>query len=452
MRVSENRRYLTTDGGEPFFYLADTAWTLFYKPSLAEAREYYENRRRKGFTVIMPVLIWHEDTNPENPNGELPLHDMDPSRPNEAFFSHVDALVDAAEATGLLMAILPTWGEFVGPLWHGMTPAAAFDPAGKGPEIFTPENARLYGEFLAKRYGDRSVMWVLGGDRLPVEDTHVAIWRALADGLRSGGRRNLITYHPCGVHSSSEFFHDEDWLDFNMMQTTTRWDFDNYRMIAADYSRSPTKPVIDGETRYEDSYERFGARRPNGRRVPAHQVRKAAFNAMLSGALGHTYGCRDVWYFYEPSAVPPKKDVKTHWKRAMDFPGAWQMRHLRDLFTSYPWYDTVPDFRDGDAENANRRIVTHGSGTGGTYVPAARASDGRFLLAYVPETMPVWIDPGVLAAGNGEPRGHARTLTARWFDPRTGAYRFERKISSPGEQRFDPPRDGPDWVLVIERE
>jgi len=31
MHISENRRYLVSDDGIPFFYLADTAWALFYK-------------------------------------------------------------------------------------------------------------------------------------------------------------------------------------------------------------------------------------------------------------------------------------------------------------------------------------------------------------------------------------------------------------------------------------
>jgi len=37
---------------------------------------------------------------------------------------------------------------------------------GKGPVIFTPENADRYGTFLGKRYKDfPNIIWINGGDR-----------------------------------------------------------------------------------------------------------------------------------------------------------------------------------------------------------------------------------------------------------------------------------------------
>jgi hypothetical protein len=168
-------------------------------------------------------------------------------------------------------------------------------------------------------------------------------------------------------------------------------------------------------------------------------VRKAAYNAVLSGAFGHTYGCRDVWYFYEPTDAPARKDVKTHWRRAMDFPGAWQIGYLRTLLTDYPWHQLEPD-RPADG----RQIVVRGSGSHGTYVPAAVSRDRRVVVAYIPEPMPIWVNAACL--------GVSRKVTARWFDPRTGQYRFERVVSPEADSvRFDPPEGGPDWVLILER-
>ena len=435
MRVSGNGRYLVDDTGQPFFYLADTAWALFYRPTREEADLYLRNRAAKGFTVVMPVVLWAEDMAGRNAYGEAPLVDWDPTRPNERFFRHVDHVVDAAAALGLHVAMLPTWGEFVGPLWTGDRPSPSFSPTGKGPVIFDPESARVYGEFLGRRYRDRPVFWVLGGDRNPVNAEYVAVWCAMAQGLAAGdGGRHLMTYHPCGVNSSSRWFHEEPWLDFHMMQTTTRWDLDNYNLILADYDRVPAKPVLDGETRYEDSYEWFSKKPPCGRRVTPHQVRKAAYNAMLSGAMGHTYGCRDVWFFYVPADEPPRKDVKTHWKRAMDLPGAFQMGHLRRLLTDCAWYKLVPE-----REN---RLVVHGCGEGAAYTPAARSADGDLALVYVPERMPIWVDLGQLAGDR---------VTALWFDPCSGAYVWAGEYEAAGVERFDVPVDvaEPDHVLVL---
>jgi hypothetical protein len=42
----------------------------------------------------------------------------------------------------------------------------------------------------------------------------------MALGVKEGdGGRHLMSFHPPGRHSSSEFVHDEGWLDFHMWQT-----------------------------------------------------------------------------------------------------------------------------------------------------------------------------------------------------------------------------------------
>src|SRR5207249_11559924 len=110
-------------------------------------------------------------------------------------FRHVDHVVDKAASLGLLVGLLPTWGDKVGPMKWGV-----------GPEVFTADNARGYGEFLGERYRDRPLIWILGGDRNPETEQHKAIWRALAAGLKRGDDgRHLMTYHPMGVFSSSSF-------------------------------------------------------------------------------------------------------------------------------------------------------------------------------------------------------------------------------------------------------
>ena len=40
MKVIPNGRYLVDDEGNPFFYLADTAWALFYKTTRGSADLY----------------------------------------------------------------------------------------------------------------------------------------------------------------------------------------------------------------------------------------------------------------------------------------------------------------------------------------------------------------------------------------------------------------------------
>jgi hypothetical protein len=133
LRISPNRRFIVRDDGTPFFYLGDTAWELFHRLTMAEAELYLRDRAAKGFTVIQAVALAELDgLRTPNMRGDLPLINDDPTRPNEAYFAHVDAVVDLAASLGLHIGMLPTWGDKWNQKW------------GVGPEIFTPERARLW--------------------------------------------------------------------------------------------------------------------------------------------------------------------------------------------------------------------------------------------------------------------------------------------------------------------
>jgi hypothetical protein len=115
---------------------------------------------------------------------------------------------------------------------------------GVGPEVFTPENARAYGRFLGRRYRDRPVVWILGGDRSPEAPGHLAVVRAMAEGVREGdGGAHLMTYHPMGGESSAQYFHTDGWLDLNLFQSGhARRDIPNHQAVEVDRAREPAKP------------------------------------------------------------------------------------------------------------------------------------------------------------------------------------------------------------------
>jgi hypothetical protein len=164
--------------------LGDTAWELIHRLNREEATEYLTNRAHKGFTVIQTVAIAPADgLTSANANGDLPFVDRDPTKPNEAYFRHVDLIVNKAQELGMFVGLLPTWGSY----W-------ASDKA-----IFNASTARQYGEFLGRRYKNNAVIWILGGDRSIQTDDERAIIDALAAGLQTGdGGSHLKTYHPTG--------------------------------------------------------------------------------------------------------------------------------------------------------------------------------------------------------------------------------------------------------------
>ena len=217
LKVSDNNRCLVRADGTPFFYLGDTAWELFHRLNREEAGAYLEDRAQKGFTVIQAVALAELDgLNDPNPYGHRPLVDNDPTKPDvkdgpqNDYWDHVDYIVDKAASLGLVVGMLPSWGDKWNKKW------------GAGPVIFTPDNAGQYGEWLGKRYRDKPIIWILGGDR-PVEtDEQREIIRAMAAGLARGDEgRHLMTFHPVGGQGSSAWFHQDPWLDFNMHRTGT---------------------------------------------------------------------------------------------------------------------------------------------------------------------------------------------------------------------------------------
>jgi Protein of unknown function (DUF4038) len=285
LRVSDDAHFLMRNDGKPFFWLGDTGWELFHRLNREEADYYLQHRANQGFTVIQAVALAEFDgLNIPNAYGATPLLNNDPTKPNEAYFQHVDYVIDKAALLGLHIGLLPTWGDKV-----------YKDSWGKGPEIFNPQNARAYGVWIGNRYKNRSnIIWIMGGDRNPrAGSADAEVWRAMAAGVTEGvggAEKALITYHPQpNQEGSGQWFHSDNWLDFNMFQNGHCRDGENYNKIRAAYDRLPTKPVLDGEPIYEDHPVCFN---PGDLGTSnAYDVRKSAYLDLFAGAFGHTYGC-----------------------------------------------------------------------------------------------------------------------------------------------------------------
>lgn len=420
LRVSDNRRFLIHEDGAPFFYLGDTAWELFHRLSREETDLYLQDRAARGFTVIQAVALAEHQFDRPNFYGDHPLHDNDPTRPNDAYFAHVDWVVRRANELGMHVGLLPTWGD----KWN----KGAW---GAGPEFFTPENAAVYGEWLGRRYAEADIIWILGGDREVANETHAAIIRAMARSIAEGdGGRHLRTFHPQGQQTSAQYFHHDDWLDFNMYQTGHARDRDNWRSIHEVYDLTPVKPVIDAEPGYEDHPNGFNHQ--NGY-LDDYDVRKSAYWALFAGACGHTYGCHDIWQFLDPSRFAPVTTPRTPWTQAIDLPGAGQMQHARRLIESRPFLTRIPD----------QSLIIGDAGEGTNHLQATRDADGSYAFVYFASGKPATIDLTKLSGP---------TLRVWWYDPRTGAAFGAGEATNDAPHLFTSPSIGRynDWVLVLD--
>jgi hypothetical protein len=354
----------------------------------------------------MPLLKNNNgDFDPELPDVDIDKYD---------YWNHVDFIIDAACELGLYIGLLPTWGDKFNKKW------------GKGPEIFTPDNAYIYGKWIGERYKNKSnIIWIMGGDR-PIEtDTHLLIVRNMATGIKEvTENKQLMTYHPTGFSSSSDYIHNESWLDFNMIQSGHGGvNIKNYEFVQKDYALNPVKPTLDGEPRYEDHPVNFNAE--NGY-FDDYDVRVAAYWSMLSGSLGHTYGHHSMWSFNTE-----KKDYfPLHWREAIRRPGAEDMRHLKELLMSKPFLELTPcqEFLSENYKGAN-------------YMSAAKGK--KYAYIYSPNGLDIKVNMGIL---------DGKSVITQWFNPRNGTYIFDGMYKNENIITFIPPSNGRnnDWVLILD--
>ena len=241
-----------------------------------------------------------------------------------------------------------------------------------------------------------------------------------------------MTYHPYGSRTSAAWFHGDDWLDFNMLQSGHSHRKRNDEMIAADYALMPAKPCVDGEPRYEDHPDRGDSCHGY---IDDFDVRKAAYWALFAGAFGHTYGCHDVWQYWQPGRKPVT-GARTPWVQAMDLPGADDMRLVRSLLESRPILTRVPD----------QSLVVAGESAAAEHVWSTRGDDYA-LLYVIPTLKPITVRLGKISGDR---------VAGWWYDPREGTHIAIGTFPNTGDKEFTPPPApadagrGHDWVLVLD--
>ncbi|WP_036930492.1 glycoside hydrolase family 140 protein [Prevotella sp. 10(H)] len=416
--VSDNQRFLMHEDGTPFFYLGDTAWELFHRLNKDEVELYLENRRAKGFTVIQAVILAElNGLNTPNRNGDCPLIANDPTQPNKKYFEWVDEVVQMAESKGIYIGLLPTWGDKVDKQW------------GTGPVIFNEKNAAIYGEFLGKRYKNfPNIIWMNGGDRLGGGDNY-KIWDVMGKAIKKEDSNHLMTFHPSGEASSSQWFHDCNWLDFNICQTGhAQVSYEIVRrLIITDYNRVPVKPCMDAEPRYEDIPKYFDVDKG---RFDDHDIRKSLYWSLFSGAFGYTYGCNDIWQFYSPEEESVI-GARNYWYNSLDKPGSYDLIYARTLLTSYDFFSRVPD----------QSIIITPQQDDNDMAVATRGNHYAFI--YLPNGTPIDVKLDKLFDSD--------YLKIRWFDPQNGDFTIIKETKAEGTFRAEPAYAGKDWVLILEK-
>lgn len=428
LEVSKNGRYLQHEDGTPFFWLGDTGWLLPERSDRDEADFYLSQCSQNGYNVVQVQTI--NNVPAVNKYGKLSmpkgfdfsnLQDSD----GYGYWDHMDYIIKSAEKQGIYIGMVCIWGGLV--------------KSG----LMNEEQARAYGRFLAERYKNSpNIIWMIGGDIRG--DVKTSVWETLARTIKSIDKGHLMTFHPFGRTSSVNWFHQADWLDFNMFQSGHRrygqqkgdGDFsnlsqteeDNWRYVEKGLSMLPMKPILDGEPSYEGIPQ--GLHDVHEPRWQDYDARRYAYWSVFAGSFGHTYGNNSIMQFYRPGIVGAYGAVKP-WYESLQDAGYLQMKYLKKLMLMFPYFDRVPDqsiIKGKNGERYERMVATRGK---------------DYALVYNYSGLAMTIDLSKISGAQKK---------CWWYDPKDGRFQYIGTYGGNEVRTFRPdvqPNSGEDRVLVL---
>jgi hypothetical protein len=406
--VHEDSRIIQHEDGTPFLWLGCTAWGMTEWLSRDEVSLYLDDRKSKGMNVVQLCLFWGkrvdnpikftanapnyygykafvENEGVPDPKQAAVVEGGSPENPND-YWDHVDYCLKAIRERGMYAAVLPFWGRrYVN---------AAL--AGHSTQIFTMENIFQYGQFLGERYGNEpNLIWVSGGDvRADARGDYLPHYRLLAEGLVDGAtgkqvkwdeKSNLwdsvfMTYHPDGLpmKNSSTWFHNDPWLDFNMIETYIHRD-SIVGAVQQDLNLKNPKPTVLGEPHYEGITNDYLA--------DAINIRRQAYQSFFAGAAGFTYGAG-----IDREGNGPLFSPTNNWKLLLDLEGAGQMVHLKKFLEDHEWWNwELKDdlIVDGKGHGELEKLAV----TSGKKILVYCSDNSRFTLKQNPANKMSWFNP-----------------------------------------------------------
>lgn len=420
IRVAKDHRHFEHADGTPFFWLGDTWWKCLCKRMTWKGfQELTADRKAKGFSVAQIVCGPYPDEGAfearwENEGGK-PYQDRHFTVANPAYFDYADRRIRHLINAGIVPAIVGAWGR------RDCNSMAFVGAAG----------LKRHWRNLAARYGAYPVVWILAGEIQDSTKWGQGPWADVARYLR----RIDPYHHPLTCHTGQGrrgLPGDEVLIDYDMVggshngavAVTSK----TLSILAAAYAKTPSMPVLCGETAYE------GHMQNNFQDVQRHLF----WMYMLSGAAGHTYGAAGVWQASVEGdpGITPVYDWTT-WKEGMNYPGSTQLGLGKKLLEKYPWWRFEP----------HPEWVEKGCFAAG--IP------GEVRIIYMPKRgIYNWTGPTVK---NLEPDADWHVYC---FDPATGR-KFDQgtiKASAKADDKTAKPVDfkknvpsPQDWVLVFER-
>ena len=420
LRMSEGKRNVIHADGKPFLVVGDTPWSIPFRATTVQVKEYAADRMIKGFNTVLLMSV-QPDMYAEGPDarntvlgfarGFDDLHEGHLNKLRPDYFQYLDSLMLILVDHGIVPVYQPVFHGFG---WKGKTVL--------GPTADPDEYAR-YCKYLVARYGSMPAFWLVSGDS-----------HGLDPGVKPGGEtiEKWDAYHqPTGIHynpaddylaswangDSSRCFHynrswqDQNWLDFQWAQTGHDGKH-LYHKVERMYENEPVKACLNGEP----TYEGMGGGK-NG--LGWWQGEEAWNQLMHGGTMGVVYGAACLWQWKitpDETGWDSWTNAPMSWKEAMAQEGSNYAGLVAKAFDGLDFADMEKRW---DLTGANQPLL---------------AREGKFYISY--------LDKG----GTISIKNMAPGLPFSWFNPLTGDFAMEGKTTADGI--FKAPDINP-WVLII---
>lgn len=423
--LKEDTRYFVHEDGTPFFWLGDTHWQgpdyerihQCNYPGCTCGNQFkhlVDDRVKKGFTVYQTYFSTGR-------NGSEPEKEVLPwwSEPYEIINT------EAFEKTDYMFEYLDTVGLEIG-LGVGLHSQTYNQMKGNEEALF------LITKYIVARYSAYPIIWLTGQEIICSHQPSIDLWLKVGDliGKLDGYQhpRGAHMYPWDANHPSIKPLEDQPWHQYYMLQAghgaAARW---KTRHFYESYYNVPSKKIyIEGECQYEDIYYLL--------QNDASHSRKGAWQAMLSGASGFTYGVTGVWALtwacYEKS--PFDSYNPEPWYIGMDKHGSLELQYMKEFLTRFPFWKLEPIFGDIGCFEERK------------FACAAKMGDEAMIWYFLDEN----IDGGMLRKLLPETK-----YFGYWFDVITGKYISIGEFTTDGAgQAVLPNRPSiRDWVFVATR-
>lgn len=425
LQLSSNHRYMVDQKKVPFLIKEISAWGLIQALSEADASEFMDSAKAKGFNTLLVSAISMDSRfagNPPKWNEISPFTvEWDFSTPNENYFAHVDRILEMAEKKGLLVLLVPSYLGYYG------------DPnQGWFSKLLDSKNdtskSRKYGQFLGKRYSNfKNIVWVAGGDNSATGEVHSHMLNII-QGIKEGENRDA--QHLWTGHWSSEVATNwsadnspfASYIDLNGLYCFIEKDMGN----AGPQYKSELEKFNAGKMYFQldQSYEQDI---PGGQDNVNYQwIRRKNYDGLLSGCAGTSFS---------PGISQEKQLYKFYnWCDFMNTRGMNEAMHCFNLFESRSWYELIPDQNTPET-------ISGGRGNYGDidYVCLARTVNGSTIIAYVPTSRTITINMAQISG---------KSAKVWWYNPQNGQAILIGTFATKGKHDFVSLNG--DQILIID--